>query len=132
MPGRAFGGFGSLSVAPLKMSKVALAKISSVPKMTPRRFATRQEANPSATEIVLGSGHSIGEEPRVRARGVYMKGWVKTTARIRQLDRNDDATRRVAPATGRDQPLWNELCSSAFPFPQAEMRAILMVIADVF
>jgi len=41
----------------------SLAKISSVPKMTPRRFATRQEANPSATEIVLGSGHSIGEEP---------------------------------------------------------------------
>jgi hypothetical protein len=37
--------------------------------------------------------------------------------RFRQPDRNDDATRRVAPATGRDQRLCNELCSSAFPSP---------------
>jgi hypothetical protein len=35
---------------------------------------------------------------------------------LRQPDRNDDATRRVAPETGRGLGVWNEFYSSAF-FP---------------
>jgi hypothetical protein len=35
--------------------------------------------------------------------------------RVRQPDRNDDATRRVSPATRRDLSFWREFYSSAFP-----------------
>ena len=48
---------------------------------------------------------SLESSAEVRARGVYRKGWVKTTARIRQPDRNDDAARRVAPAAGHGMVL---------------------------
>ena len=50
-----------------------------------------------------------------RADGVYILGTDEKLVRVRQPDRNDDATRRDAPETGRDLRVWNEFYSSAFP-----------------
>jgi hypothetical protein len=50
-----------------------------------------------------------------RAHGVYLLRTGETLLRVRQPDHNDDATHRVAPATGRDLRVENEFYSSAFP-----------------
>jgi hypothetical protein len=50
-----------------------------------------------------------------RAHGVYLSRTGETLVRVRQPDHNDDATHRVAPATGRDLRVENEFYISAFP-----------------
>jgi len=52
-----------------------------------------------------------------RACSAYILRTGEKLVRVRQPDRNDDATRRVAPETGRGLRLWNGFYSSVFPSP---------------
>ena len=58
---------------------------------------------------------SRGGKQRARACSVYILRTGEKLVRVRQPDRNDDAARRVSPATRRDLSFWMEFYSSAFP-----------------
>jgi hypothetical protein len=57
---------------------------------------------------------------------------MKRLVRVRQPDRNDDATRRAASGIGRDLSFGMSFYSSEFPSPVPERHAVLVVVTDVF
>jgi hypothetical protein len=75
-------------------------------------FATARRRDPNAAENVLGARPFSWRGTRAH---VYIRMGEKKLTRIRQPDRNDDATRRVSEGKGLDRDSSSGLSSLAFP-----------------
>jgi hypothetical protein len=66
-----------------------------------------------STDVKILFGSNPGRRTYIRMEfGLRFQNY---TLGVRQPCRNDDATRRVAHEIGRDQRVWNEFDSPAFP-----------------